>query len=192
MEVILLRHGATEGNAQRRYIGRTDEPLSDAGLTALQALPPLPQLRRVFVTPLLRTQQTAAVLFPKAVQTIVTDLREMDFGDFEGRNADELAHSAAYRRWVEGGCIAPTPNGETRQDFSRRCCEAFQATLRTIAEDGEPTGVFVLHGGSIMAILERFAQPQREFYAYQVPNGGGFQCEAACIEPLVLRAVRRI
>jgi alpha-ribazole phosphatase len=34
----------------------------------------------------------------------------------------------------------------------------------------------VIHGGNIMAILEKYALPQRDFYAYHIPNGGFILC----------------
>lgn len=69
MQVVLIRHGQTPGNALRRYIGRTDEPLSAEGVRALEAFGTLPEVRHVFVTPLCRTQQTARILLPCAEQT---------------------------------------------------------------------------------------------------------------------------
>lgn len=176
MQVTLIRHSKTPGNAELRYNGRTDEPLSPEGVALAEAAGGDPGVRTVYVTPLQRTKQTAAILFPKAEQIIVDDLREMDFGDFEGRSYAEMEHDEAYRSWVESGCLAPCPNGEGRVDFSARVCAAFEGVVRKAAERGEDSLIFVVHGGTIMAIMERFARPHQDYYSYSVKNCQGYRC----------------
>ena len=88
MTIYLLRHGETIYNAEKRYQGQRDIPLSTKGRAVLcpGGHPPA----RVYVSPMTRARQTAAVLFPQAQQIIVPGLREMDFGTFEGRNYVEM------------------------------------------------------------------------------------------------------
>ena len=171
-EILLLRHGSTEGNALRRYIGRTDEPLSAEGRAALAerrlAFPAPPA---VYVTPLRRTRETAELLFPDARQITVPGLREMDFGDFENRSFADMAGDAAYRAWVDSGCLAPIPNGESREGFTARCCAAFRAVL---SQDKSARLVFVVHGGTIMALCSALVRPPRDYYDWQAKNGAGF------------------
>ena len=186
MQVILIRHGKTQGNAELRYIGRTDEPLSGDGVALAERLGADLSVGKVYVTPLRRTRQTAAILFPNAEQIVVDDLREMDFGDFEGRSYAEMERDAAYRVWVDGDCLAACPNGECRTDFTARVCAAFEAAVRRAAGQGEETLIFVVHGGTIMAIMERFALPRREFYSYGVKNCCGYCCNAVLAEELTL------
>lgn len=176
MKLLLIRHGMTPGNALRRYIGRTDEPLSEAGEKAVREAGGSETLRRVFVTPLLRTQQTAAILFPNAQQTVVDGLREMDFGDFENRSADEMESDEAYRAWVDASCIPPCPNGESMESFSDRVCAAFaEQILRLRAQDEDPA-VFVVHGGTVMSVLQQFARPKMGYYDCRLKNCEGVSC----------------
>ena len=175
--MILIRHSKTPGNAELRYNGRTDEPLSSEGIALAEQVGADLNVERVYVTPLQRTQQTAATLFPKAEQTVVDDLREMNFGDFEGRNYLDMEHDAAYRAWVDSGCLTPCPNGEGRPEFSDRVCAAFEGVVRAAAERGEETLTFVVHGGTIMAIMERFARPRQDYYSYSVKNCQGYCCQ---------------
>lgn len=182
MQVILIRHGMTAGNAQGKYIGRTDEPLSPEGIALAQQMGSDPAVRTVYVSPLRRTQQTAAILFPSAQQIIVDDLREMDFGDFENRNFAQMEHDEAYRAWVEDGCTAPCPNGEGREEFSHRVCAAFSEIIMEAAARGEETVVFVVHGGTVMAVMERFARPKGEFYSYGVKNCRGYRCRISAAD----------
>ena len=113
MKLYLIRHGRTPYNAEARYQGRRDIPLSVSGEAELRRAE---QLRPavVWTSPMRRARRTAELLFPAARQIPVEDFREMDFGRFEGRNYREMAEDREYRSWVEGGCTAPCPGGESR------------------------------------------------------------------------------
>lgn len=170
IELLFIRHGATEGNLHHRYIGRTDEPLCGEGIAQVETLRKQGLLiDELFVSPLLRTRQTADILFPKMPYTVVDGFAEMDFGRFEGKAADELSGDPAYQAWVDAMCLTPIPDGESVADFKIRCCEAFTETIRTVP-DGLRVG-FVVHGGVIMAIMEAYAFPKKDFYAYHIGNG---------------------
>ena len=172
MTVYLLRHGRTAYNEQRRYQGRSDPPLSPAGAAELRAADFSPEL--VYVSPLLRARQTARILFPAARQEVVAALAEIDFGDFEGRTADEMAEDAAYRAWVDGGCAEPCPNGESRAQFCERSCRAFAALVERAAAEGRETLVIVAHGGTQRAVMDRFCEPSFAYFDLQPPFGGGW------------------
>lgn len=118
---------------------------------------------------MLRTRQTADILFPKMHYTVVDGLIETDFGRFEGKSADELSGDPAYQAWVDAMCLTPIPEGESVTDFKTRCCEAFAETIKNVP-DGSRVG-FVVHGGVIMAIMEAYARPKKDFYAYHIGNG---------------------
>lgn len=170
VEILLIRHGATAGNLLHRHIGATDEPLCPQGRAALTALDPAED--EVFVSPLRRARETAAILFPNARQTVVEDLREMDFGAFEGKNWQELSDNAAYRAWVDGWCEGSCPGGEGRADFCRRTCAAFSRLVEAALAAGRPRLTIVAHGGTVMAVGEAFAVPRRGYFDWKIPNGG--------------------
>ncbi len=175
MDVLLLRHGKTAGNEKKRYIGRTDEPLSALGVAEANALCGLPPVSRVFVSPMLRARETASILFPHASQLVYPDLREMDFGDFEGRSAGDMATDAAYRAWVAGGCTARCPGGEDMASFSARTCAAFCEAVSCALAARETHMALVAHGGTLMAVLSAFAQEERPFYMWSAPNCCGWR-----------------
>ena len=79
---------------------------------------------------MLRTRQTADILFPKMHYTVVDGLIETDFGRFEGKSADKLSGDPAYQAWVDAMCLTPIPEGESVTDFKTRCCEAFAETIK--------------------------------------------------------------
>lgn len=171
-EVLLLRHGMTAGNLARRYIGVTDEPLCPQGRAAL-ADRRFPPADKVYISPMRRCWETAEILFPGAALIPVPELREMDFGVFEGKTYEELKDTPDYQAWLDSGGEAPIPGGESRADFCARCRAGF---ARILAADPSERLVFVVHGGTIMAVMEAFARPARPYYDWQVKNGHGFRC----------------
>ena len=96
MRVYLIRNAKTVGNALNRYIGCTDSPLCEEGIASAKAAGGDSALKSVIVTPLMRTQQTARILFPNAEQCIVSGLSEMDFGDFEDRTIWQMTPPTAH------------------------------------------------------------------------------------------------
>ncbi len=170
MKIYLLRHGRTAYNAEHRYQGHRDIPLSNEGEAELVQADFSPQV--VYVSPLRRARRTAECLFPAARQSVVEALIEMDFGAFEGRNYLEMEDDPEYRAWVDGGCNGRCPGGEDRPEFCRRVCAAFEELVEQAADLGEL--VIVAHGGVLMALMERFALPERDYFDWEAPNGGGY------------------
>ena len=100
MEIVLIRHGATAGNIEKRYIGTTDEPLCDTGMVQIQEYMRAgcyPQVQALYVSPLKRCRQTAEFIYHDTKQIIVQDFRECDFGKFEGKNYKELTGDEYYQ-----------------------------------------------------------------------------------------------
>ena len=176
MFVYLLRHGLTAYNAEKRYQGQRDIPLSVAGLAQLRRADIDPKV--VYISTLQRTEQTARVLFPEAKLIAVDGLKEMNFGSFEGRNYVEMEHDPDYLAWVAANCESRCPDGERKDQFSQRICTAFAALVDQALTDGEPMLVILAHGGTQMAALERFALPHRDYYEWCGPNAGGFVLDA--------------
>lgn len=177
MRIYLLRHGETEYNAQKRYQGVSDIPLSPKGLAELACADIFP--KTVYVSPLLRAKQTALALFPDARQIAVPSFCEMDFGVFEGRSAMEMEHDPVYRAWVDSGCEGTIPGGERKSEFCQRTCSAFADLADQALAAGEPLLAIVAHGGTQMAVMERFARPRKAYFAWGAPNAGGFVLDAA-------------
>lgn len=172
MKLYLLRHGQTEYNALGYYQGMHDIPLSDAGRAQLGRADF--DVDVVYVTPLMRTAQTAAILFPNARQEVVEELREMNFGIFEGRSDAEMAGEPEYEAWIKSEWQLPCPGGETWGDFADRSCAALDGLIRKAHSQGKEKLVVVAHGGTQMAVLHRHAQPERKLVEWLGKNGGGF------------------
>lgn len=172
MKIYLLRHGKTAYNAEHRYQGHRDIPLSVEGEAELIRADLDPAV--VYVSPLRRARRTAERLFPDAGQSVVEAFIEMDFGAFEGRNYLEMEDDRDYRAWVDGGCNGRCPGGEDRPEFCRRVCAAFVPLVEQTVGQGLPELVIVAHGGVLMTLMEQFALPERGYFDWEAPNGGGY------------------
>lgn len=109
----------------------------------------------------------------KFAVTLVPELRECDFGDFENKNYEELNGDPAYQAWIDSGGTLPFPGGESMEAFQNRCQAGFAELVRNLAEHSLRMAL-VVHGGTIMAILERFGFPKKSYFDYQVKNGCGY------------------
>ncbi|MBS6196243.1 MAG: histidine phosphatase family protein [Clostridiales bacterium] len=176
MKIYLIRHGKTLGNTQNRYIGTTDEPLLEEEEKRLKEQS-YPQPETVFVSPLLRCRQTAAAIFPGYPVRIMEELAECDFGIFENKNWKELTGNPLYQAWIDSNGTLPFPEGEDSHAFRSRCCRGFERAVRECFRENIETAAFVVHGGTIMSIMERYAVPQKDFYNWHTGNGEGYELE---------------
>ncbi|MBO6300913.1 MAG: histidine phosphatase family protein [Ruminiclostridium sp.] len=171
MTVNFIRHGKTAGNLEKRYIGRTDEPLCETGKAELKKIS-YPDCDIVISSPMKRCTETAELIYPSRRTVTYNDLRECDFGAFEGRNHIEMNGDPVYQEWLDKGGMAAFPGGEDSTVFRERCADCFLKAVR----DNESTDTisFVVHGGTIMSVLEKLAVPHKEFYEYMTENGHGY------------------
>ena len=186
MRILFIRHGKTAGNLEKRYIGRTDEPLCEAGVAELSAKI-FPACNRVIASPMVRCIQSAQIVYPGQVPETNDGLRECDFGDFEGKNYTELNGNPTYQAWIDSGGTIPFPNGEDTNAFKARCIAAFEQVVRAASMEGSLA--FVVHGGTIMSILERYAESKGDYFDFQVRNAAGYETEW---DGAALRIIRMI
>ncbi len=156
---VLIRHGATEWNAERRIQGRSDPPLSAAGRRAVQAWRLPEEMRGAngaawtwLTSPLARARQTAALLRPgpePAPVRPVPALIEMHWGAWEGRRLDELRAEGgpAMAEAEARGLDFRPPGGESPREVQRRLLPL----LESLAAAGRPT-IAVSHKGVIRAL----------------------------------------
>ena len=179
-EVFLIRHGKTISNVERRYMGKTDLHLCQEGIEELLKIKELglfPDASKVYTSPMFRCRETASILFPQCEQIVSEGLREMDFGAFEGRSYPELKDDPAYIAWTAGMCEGPVPGGEDLAGFKARCRKAFYETILHHAElSQQEPAVFVVHGGTIMALMSELARSEKKYYEWYVENGHGYRC----------------
>lgn len=176
IRVCLIRHGSTAGNLEHRYVSTTDESLTEAAAETLRRQSSAyPEADLVFTSPLKRCIETAAILFPGIPSESVEGLAECRFGAFEYKNYQELQGDDRYQAWLDSAGTLPFPGGESRDAFIERCCGAFLSCCRLAVRRGCRSAAFVVHGGTIMAVLDRLSDPNRSYFDWQVKNGEGFE-----------------
>ena len=208
VRVLFLRHGATPGNLEHRYVGRTDEDLTDESADRIRKAAPafreqyLTGRIAVITSPLLRCTRTADLLVGSdreeskdfengtvIFRRTVTDFRETDFGAFEYKNYEELSGNPAYQRFIDSNGETPFPGGESREAVRKRVLPAFREVVSSLSDLPDLTLVlFVLHGGTIMTILSTYDEQPKDFYSYQCGNLQGFS-GTLCFHPLCIREV---
>ncbi|MFS0727949.1 histidine phosphatase family protein [Paenibacillus sp. 1P07SE] len=190
--ILLLRHGHARWNAERRYLGWTDQPLLQDGAEQLAAARLYLQRRRlagIHCSDLLRARQTLALVRPDAGEAPRYDkrLRELHFGGWEGLTYEELRHDPAYRLWLTDPELASPPGGESFAAFRGRVVswlDELEGAVR-LGELGsrlshsldaqerreEPPLLVVAHGGTIR-MLATLLVPELAFWEIDIPTGG--------------------
>ena len=176
-KITWIRHGMTQANGEHRYLGKTDEPLSETGIRLLQekkkeyfSSPP----EFLYTSPMKRCVQTAELLFE--------------------RNPEELKDDTCYQKWIDSNGTLPFPGGESREQFIRRSMEGFDRMMYDILKRSEKNAgiqtdtdpqylkcdrgteipvTAVVHGGTIMAVLSSLTGG--EYFDFQVKNGEGYE-----------------
>lgn len=149
-----MRHGQTDYNRENRYTGTTDIPLNATGRAQARAAGTAPNIRHLYVSPLRRARETARICFPAAAQTVVDGLREMDFGDFSGANAQELSGDPRFAAWHDSAWALPAPHGESRGTHQQRVIAALTRIVADEEAAGAPVALAVAHGGVVMAACD--------------------------------------
>lgn len=153
--LILVRHGESVWNAQRRIQGQAGGGLSDRGheqarLTAT-ALAAQCAPDRVLASDLPRARQTAAPIGTALDRDVELDpgLRERDFGRWSGvlRRDAQTEDPEIWRRWVEGEDVIGELGGEPADRFGARVDETLARIIAATPDDA--TVVVVAHGGPI-------------------------------------------
>jgi probable phosphoglycerate mutase len=132
---LLLRHGQTPMSVQKRYAGRSDVPLTDAGVAqAAAAAKRLASagIGAIVASPLRRTVQTAEAVAEVTGLPVATEdgFRETDFGAWEGLTFAEVRERwpSEMKAWLADPAVAP-PGGESFAEVSERVSAALHRVL---------------------------------------------------------------
>lgn len=151
--ILLVRHGETDWNAERRVQGKSDRPLNETGLAQARALAAElaeQPLDAIYASDLSRAYETARIVAATRALPVeaIPELRERDFGSWEGLTDDEV-----FERYPEAR-DGPWGDAETRDELATRVL----AALRRIGLR-HPGGrvLVVTHGGPLRAMLRHCA-----------------------------------
>ena len=158
MKLLLARHAESAWNAERRFQGRTDIGLSEAGLEQAAALGRALARRRVgaiYSSPLRRARETAEIVAKEwgLTVTLVDELRELSLGVWEGRTVDDVlaTEADAYRNWRERPYDCPPPEGEHIAAVVGRILPVLERIVVSHPDGDE--ALVVAHGGVISVYL---------------------------------------
>jgi broad specificity phosphatase PhoE len=157
MQLLLIRHGQSEGNAARRIQGPEDEPLTELGraqaLALAKRLQQEHEIWALYSSSLLRARQTAEIIADVLGLTINLDerLREYDPGVVTGMSLEEVQaqYPEIARGWAEDQWRVPIPGEEGAEAFQERVLEAMRDIVAR--HEGEASVAVVAHGGTLGA-----------------------------------------
>ena len=112
--LVFIRHGQTQANKERRYLGKKDESLLESGKEVLLSYKEqniYPTVEYLFTSPMKRCVETANILYPELCPVVIPEWEEIDFGRFENKNYEELKDDIQYQAWLESGGVLDFPEG---------------------------------------------------------------------------------
>lgn len=174
--ITLFRHGLTEGNQRKAYMGWNDSPLSAEGKRALSRY----QLQKdnydyFLSSDLDRCVLTMNLLFPDVTPETAFEWREMNFGSFQGKTYEELKENREYRAWLDHFSTISPPGGESFGEFSARVQKGWSALVEQILLHHKKSPFIVTHGGVIRYLLTEFAPEKKPFWDWKIAHGSGYE-----------------
>jgi broad specificity phosphatase PhoE len=151
-EVYILRHGETEWSASGQHTSHTDLPLTETGVEQARAAAPALAgvgFALVLCSPMLRARETCRLCGFGSAAELTDDLREWDYGEYEGLTSAQIrATRPDWDLWRDG-----CPGGESPAGIGER----IDRVLARIAEvDGEV--LCVAHGHSLRVLAARWCE----------------------------------
>lgn len=169
LAVTFLRHGMTKWNEESRYLGWSDLPLSEAGKEKVRLLS-IPRIKPnlIITSSLLRCIETANLLYENIPMQIDENLKEIHFGDWEGRTYEQLKDVPSYKHWLEHPNEFAPEHGETLPFFQQRVLRAWQDLIEEQNEAEATELVFIVHGGVIRYLLTELTKNLHSFWEWDV------------------------
>jgi broad specificity phosphatase PhoE len=190
-DVLILRHAQSTWNAEGRWQGQADPPLSARGecqaRLAARRLTPEAPFDLVVSSDLNRAVQTAALMNSElgsgAPHEMESSLREYDVGAWSGHTRDEIDECwPGYLGRFSRGELDRPPGGESRADFDERVAEAGRRVAARARAIGSMRVLVVTHGGVVRSLARQAGQPETRTghlagYRGSIGAGGLFPCE---------------
>ncbi len=160
MQVVLVRHGATDWNLQGRCQGSTDRDLSEVGIRQAEQISELlsaEEFHAIYSSNLRRARQTAErISEPHNLPVLIEeDVRELDHGKLEGLTFNEITASFAdfLVRWRSEPAEIRVPGGERLADVAERAWNGLNQIVQRHADT--ESIVVVSHNFPILGIICR-------------------------------------
>ena len=181
MRYFLVRHVETYGNLERRLNGHTESEYTPRGVEMkkmleeeLKKLHNQYKFHKIYASPISRAKKIGETLskeigLPLSVEE---DLKEFNFGIFEGLNADEAMekYPVAWEAWMADYNKVQIPEGECYLDYHARQKEFLE---KHAIENQEQNVVIIAHGGTVHSLLLQLLDlPLDSKWHFQVALGG--------------------
>ncbi|HID69819.1 MAG TPA: histidine phosphatase family protein [Desulfobacterales bacterium] len=169
--LVLLRHGNT--GYPGRYIGAKDVPLSSDGFSQIGKLKSIFQnlhFDSIYSSPMIRCRQSGEILFDGQPVFFDDDLKEIDFGRWEGLQFDEIVEDdpELVKEWADWNSNFCFPEGERIDHFIKR---VHRAGARIKETSGENV-LLITHGGVIRTLICFFLNlDPKDYLMFQVQKG---------------------
>ncbi|MOA01024.1 Alpha-ribazole phosphatase [compost metagenome] len=184
MEWWLIRHGLTSWNVARKYQGHSDVELLSNEMNGLKGLYQKLQgvhFSAIYCSDLLRCRQTLDYVCPDLNSIEVyfdKRLREMNFGEWEGKTYEMLKDRPLYTSWIDHPQNYTPPRGESWQQFHDRVHDVYlqlreksrQILFSCQGEQVEPRLLIVTHGG-VISLLSTFLNTGTNFWDTRLAPG---------------------
>ncbi|WP_335869893.1 histidine phosphatase family protein [Bacillus sp. 2205SS5-2] len=194
VDLYLVRHGLTDWNREKRYLGHTDRDVIVEELEQLSSLKKeIGRLRfhYVYSSDLVRCLSTLDFLDLSVTYCEDARLRELNFGEWEGKTFEELKDFSLYHEWINNWEQTSPPKGESGIAFQQRVNSCVEEMLETI---DSANILIVTHGGVIRYLLSKFKASNFFWESPVVKHGqclavrlvereGGWTCSSLLVVP---------
>ena len=166
-KLFLIRHGSTDWNAKQRYCGFVDIALNNKGKAQAKRLCKRLKnetVHKVYSSDRKRAIQTAGIVFKGYDIEKIPDLREMNFGIFEGLTYKQIMKNFpdTYKKWIDNPFETVIPSGESLTILKKRVVKAFK---KIILRHPNQTVAVVCHGGAISAFINHILK-SKDFWEH--------------------------
>lgn len=169
--IALFRHGITEENKRRAYLGWNDSPLAAEAKESVVH----EEYDAYFSSDLGRCIAMAKQLFPDKTPILLQELREMNFGEWQGRTYEQLQDNRLYQQWLSNPYHSSPPKGESFQQFADRIEAGWKKIVEFLLNNRIHSCAVMTHGGVIKYLLAHYAPQQQEFWNWKTPHDVAFK-----------------
>ena len=179
MKILFIRHGQTQYNFDRRWSGSTDIDVCENGINLLKQRKNLfdkyrNNIQKLYASPMKRCIQTSNVYFPEKDIIKIEELRERDFGYWEGKSYEEVQSTKEYAEFARSEWHSNVPEGEDYNYFFDRITKGYKKIVDDMIENNLECTAIVSHGGVTMGIMSLFEKQKLKMYDYAISNGECF------------------
>ncbi|OIK14156.1 histidine phosphatase family protein [Bacillus sp. MUM 116] len=169
--IALFRHGLTEANKRKAYLGWKDSTLSPEAMKIL----PMRAYDACFSSDLQRCVKTAKLLFPNSNPQRFEEFREINFGKWDGKTYEDLKEDSLYRQWLSDPLRYCPPDGESFRQFQERLQVGWGKIVAEIFRQNLKSSSVITHGGVIRYLLSRYAPIKKEFWEWHSSHTQGYE-----------------